>query len=261
MPHNQPVRIRKWVVLVVALFCILAILPGPERLNMTDQTTTKDDGVPTWDTEEILPGGDPDAHALFEEIRGQLDDPRTILANALYRVHRADDEQAQIDHIDRDKGSVTSDEELGRLMDRRMDLTDRRRAHLEGADVLARIAEVAQGMQVATIAPEVDDLLHAAEAVPMQAEPERPQPVRGVRFQAVLTGGRMGVVGGRDWLFDPAWGFLDITDAEQVGTPNGLRYEISGRIVSGTPAYILGVTDGGTSVALPRMLVVESPDE
>jgi len=89
-----------------------------------------------------------------------------------------------------------------------------------------------------------------------------PQAVQGVRFTArphPADGQYLGYVSGRAWLHLPGHGFIDVTDCHQVHD-SGV-YEMTGRIVSATPAHILGITDGGVPVALPRALVVESPDE
>jgi hypothetical protein len=188
----------------------------------------------------------------------QLRDPAVILAEALYRVHQADAAQATIDALPMwlsAEAQTNADRLLGR------------QAHLaDTADTLAYIAKAAADMAHQERQGQVVFTAEQLESEDLQSGPAHeysPQPVVGVRFTATLTGYRyLGPVGGREWVYQPGYGFLDVSDSEQVSVDvHGLMYTMSGRVVSATPDHVLCITDGGTSVTLPRALIVESADE
>lgn len=90
---------------------------------------------------------------------------------------------------------------------------------------------------------------------------DRPKPARG-RFTATLVGSPLGLIGDEHWHFVPGHGFLAVSAAyatpgrDAVPDEHGdVSLTLTGRVVSGTPDQILGITDGGISVALPRALV------
>ena len=96
-----------------------------------------------------------------------------------------------------------------------------------------------------------------------------PQPVTGRRFTVDIEGRYLGMVGGRDWLFHPAAGYVDVTGgyttlgrAAQPADDGAVLASVTlqGRIVSATPDHILGITDGGVGVTLRRALVTEVED-
>lgn len=190
----------------------------------------------------------------FQDVADQLADPRTILANALHRIHQAD-------------AVVLAPDEHG---DPRVDPEDAAVYQLASAYVLRCIAETAAGLdgRELTVFPAEHGADIAADDDP--PPPVKPQAVNGVRFEADLADfGEsgwyvMGWVAGTLWLHAPGYGFLDITHAIEIpaadeGRPP--RYRLEGRVVSATPGHILGITDDGASVTLPRALVREVPDD
>ena len=221
---------------------------------MTDSTTRA--AHPTSSVE--LGWDDMDAKTTFAEVREQLADPAAILANALLRVHQADEAQAQVEALMREAEATggIGHPSAARLMERREYLVDV--AHALGriagtAVVLNDRAEVAETMRA--IDDGLDELDRQGVAV------DEPQEVRGVRFAATLTGHYLGVVGGgREWLYVEGAGYVDISDAEERGARPAL-YCLTGRVVSATATHALLITDGGMSMTLPRHLIHESPDE
>lgn len=196
----------------------------------------------TDDTPNVDPEG-----VDVETCLAQLRDPAVILAEALHRVHRAD---------------VLSEHMTFNLQ----------RDHLtETAATLAYIAKAAadmahqERMTGGVFTAEQFDRLEDADMEDRTVPPGdltrayEPQAVNGVRFTADLQGQYMGVVGDRAWLYVAGHGFIDITDSTAPSDREGFFY--TGRIVSATPDHILGVTDYGKSVTLPRALIVESADE
>jgi hypothetical protein len=172
-------------------------------------------------------------------------DPGALLASAVARVGQADLVLAQ-------QGSeFTPDDQVAYA--------------LFTAFVLAEVAEAAvatQRLQDEQVPPfDPDDF----EDAPRPDAPRYvPQPVQGVRFTAELhpvDGQYMGLVGGSEWLHLSGHGFINIVTAEEVGPTGRNAYVLRGRIVSGTPEHILGITDGGVGVTLPRAMITEEPDE
>lgn len=192
-----------------------------------------------------------------ETCLAQLRDPAILLAEALYRVHRADAAQAAADAL----GVPVTDADI----DGGIALHDQREHLTRTADTLAYIAKAAADMAAQErqrVMTSIDDFLDDPEA--MRAAPAHeyePQAVNGVRFTVALTEGYryLGVVAGREWVYLTGYGFADVTDFEQPTPEPG--FTVSGRVVSATPDHVLCVTDGGTSVTLPRALIVESADE
>lgn len=194
-----------------------------------------------------------------ETCLAQLRDPAVLLAEALYRVHRADAAQAAADAL----GVPVTDADI----DRGIALHDQREHLTRTADTLAYVAKAAADMahqerqgQVVFTAERLD----AEDLQPGPAHEYSPQPVAGVRFAVNLTEGYryLGVVAGREWVHLAGYGFVDVSDFEQVTVDQvGLTLTASGRVVSATPDHALCITDGGTPVALPRALIRESADE
>lgn len=201
-----------------------------------------------------------------ETCLAQLAEPAVILAEALYRVHQADAAQATIDALPpwlSAEAQTNADRLLGR------------QAHLaDTADTLSYIAKTAADMAAqdrSRVMTAVDDFLDDPEGQaasvetlrPYTPEEIKPQAVTGIRFTAELQGGYhyLGVVANHEWVFYPAYGFIDIVDFAQVGASPGDGFTVSGRVVSATPDHILGITDGGSAITLPRALVDESADE
>lgn len=192
----------------------------------------------------------------FQAVQDQLDDPRAILANALLRVHQADEVQAERDNAPYASGRA-----------------DERHEHLiDSALVLVRIArEAAVLNREQRLDADLDNWMgddQHGDDLDDEAADERPVghhqplPTNGLRFVADLRGWWVGPVGGREWYHVPGCGFIDITNAEKISGPEGTPpYRLTGRVVSATPDHILGITDGGVPVALPRSLVTETADE
>lgn len=199
-----------------------------------------------------------------ETCLAQLRDPAVLLADALHRIHRADAAQAEIDGL----GVPITDADC----DKGIALHDRQSHLMRTGEALAYIAKAAADMahqeRQATLRA-IDDGLDQLDAdMESRTVPPgdlthdyKPQAVTGVRFTAELKGARLGIVAGRDWLYVSGYGYLDISHADQADRREGMRYELSGRVVSATPEYALCITDGGTSVILPRALITESADE
>ncbi len=205
---------------------------------------TPNDDTPTWDVSEIFPD---DPAALFEQVQGQLRDPHAILANALYRVHQAD---AVLSTIDAGQVDYDRYEHAALIGD-----TGR---------ILTGIAEVAAKLLDGTYTQDVTDEEQAARraADGPKLAAVKPQPVMGMRFFAELRGHDMGTLCGTRWLHVPGHGYIDISGTEEMTRGGGDDwFEFHGRVVSATPDHILGVTDHGISIALPRALVTETPDE
>jgi hypothetical protein len=141
-------------------------------------------------------------------------------------------------------------------------LSDQMVAAVELAATFAVVADTVVTMQREQ--READRVAAVVEAAdPVEPGPEYvPQPVQGVRFRADLHPARgqyMGMIGGNEWFHLPGRGFIDISTAEESGSDNA--YELTGRIVSATPDHILGITDGGVGVTLPRDMVIWTVDE
>jgi hypothetical protein len=199
---------------------------------MTDPTTT-----------------DPDVEAAFTQLR----DPGTLLAEALVRVRRADehmrDAPSDTTHlVDRARHEIDASAALSTIVD-----TVIRLAADERAITMRAVDEFLDDPEDRTVPPR--DLVREAVYQPLA--------LNGVRFTADLRGHYMGIVAGLAWLHVSGHGFIDITDARQYdGPPGGPGFMLRGRVVSATPDHVLCIPDGsGTSVTLPRALIVESPDE
>ena len=206
------------------------------------------------------PGAD---EARFQSAAAQLVDPRGILANALARVMKADDMIIG--------GADLPDD---------VDAADLAFYRLASAFVLRGIAEAASNLNGAQVTVAADE---QAANLPQTADwsgifvdgggqyapppdPARyvPQAVNGVRFEMTFGCIRLGVVGDRNWAFHPHAGFVDVTGGVNVdrgGVGDEPVFRLAGRIVSGTPDHILGITDDGISVTLPRGMVREFPDD
>jgi hypothetical protein len=204
----------------------------------------------------------------FDAVAAQLDDPRTILANALHRVHRADAIRATLDGMDEaDWEDMARADAIRATLDGMAPTRAQLQHQLDTAQLLTLIADTARylnGEQATTVAAAPDDDQYA----PGPAGGDfQPQPVNGMRFEALLGGGidtaslNMGIVGNREWMFMPYAGYIDITDADELPGTAWPSHRLAGRIVSVTPEHILGVTDGGTGVTLPRALIREFPDD
>ncbi len=190
----------------------------------------------------------------------QLRDPAVILAEALYRVHRADAAQAEIEALS--VPICDADVSAGQAVIARHEHLTRT------ADALAYIAKsaadmAAQGRQAQpmTDADAADMDLRAVPPNDLTREYE-PQAVNGVRFDAKFTGYYMGAAGGNLWAF--VAGFFVAVGAFTEGCPavgDRHSFRTSGRVVSITPNQALCITDGGVAITLPRVLIVESADE
>lgn len=184
----------------------------------------------------------PDAETLMEQLR----DPATLLANALRRIHEADALVGDPDECDPGDLDFMAVYKIG------------------SAFVLGHIAKAASDLaeveQRHTLQV-VGNSLDAEDFRPGPAHEYEPQAVSGVRFTADLTGHYVGLVNGQEWLHVPGVGFLVITAAEECTDGRRVSYRMTGRVVSATTDHVLCITDGGTSVTLPRALIMESPDE
>jgi hypothetical protein len=193
----------------------------------------------------------PDAETLMEQLR----DPATILANALDRIHRADAVQADLKEIHPQASRYA---ELVAYRDHLSATADTLSFIAKTASELATAeADAQQGRLITSIDGFLDDP-EGQQAYPAPAGEYEPQPTNGVRFTATVVGAYMGRVAGREWSYIPGHGFIDVTDGGELADRG---FELKGRVVSATPDHVLCVTDGGVSVALPRALIVESPDE
>jgi hypothetical protein len=132
---------------------------------------------------------------------------------------------------------------------------------------------------IADVAARIDSMSYSPAPVPASpgvslAEPSEPsepvrytpQAVQGVRFTATLSdpedGAYVGWVAGRRWLYVDCYGFVDISEASETVDDSGMsHYTLAGRIVSQTPGYMLGITDGGVGVTVPRKVVQETPED
>lgn len=196
-------------------------------------------------------------------------DPAALLAEALLRIRQADEaDEARRRHV-LDSTDPYANSAIIEDM-------NERHAHLvETAHVLTRIAgEVRRAAQAElTTFPlaTLEQTTPGEEPAGQYDRPEPtvylPRPVNGVRFEAVIGGGpheiNMGLVAGREWLYMQGRGFVDITDADQfaVTAEEVPSYRFRGRVVSMTPDHMLGITDGGASVALPMADVRHFPDD
>lgn len=191
-----------------------------------------------------------DVRALAAE---RIRDPRTLLAAGLVRLLEAD----------RLHQRLFADECVGR----EEMVSEEIVSAVEIAGAYATLAEGALSVQreereasrTAAVA-DVSDQFAADLAVAPERE-YAPQPVQGVRFRMDLHPARgqyMGMIGGSEWFHLPGHGFINISTAEQSGPDNA--HELTGRIVSATPDHIIGITDGGVGVTLPRALVIETED-
>lgn len=141
---------------------------------------------------------------------------------------------------------------------------------LDEASVLTRIAKVANNIadseRQATMRA-IDDGLDQLDQVDgsVRTDEYAPKPVNGVRFTAEVRGQFLGRVGGAEWMWGEQFGYLDVTHAVAVGAHADHRGEVSavfsGVVKSTAGGMILGVTDQGSGVILPRYAVTESPDE
>jgi hypothetical protein len=174
-----------------------------------------------------------------EVLMSQLRDPVTLLANALSRVHQADTMVADLPGVDQALYQVAAGQVLARI-----------------AKAAADLAEQEQRRTLETI----DDSLDT----PAPADAYEPKAVPGVRFTATVTGTYLGRIGDSLWLHVPTVGFMSVSGGvaiEFAAVGSVIDVGFSGRVVSATPDHILGVTDGGTGVTLPRALIVEGADE
>ena len=225
-------------------------MPGVEVYGVPDEVDV--------DTREAEAQAEADLQQ-FEAVHDQLTDPRAILANALLRIHQADEVQARRHAAPYASGKA--DEEHEHLVDTALVLVRvaREAAALNrderlNADLDRWDSDDQHGADEADGPVSLDDLAWKPE--------HEPKTTNGRNFTADLSGLHMGRVGGREWLHVPGLGFVDITDAEENGgLSGGLFYRLSGRMVSATPDHMLGLTDGGVPVALPRAVVTETVDE
>lgn len=203
-----------------------------------------------------IPVQDAAPDVAFEEANALLDSPRDILALALARIQRADD--FVLDPAG--QFSTTDDDSED---DQFASAVIQNAYRLLSAYALAQVAKAAHDMQAQTRfyaddTVSVTDVQQGSQFSDGTRPPVRPQPTRGIRYRALLTGDLyMGFVGDRRWLFDETYGFLDITNSEDVHTQSGLAYELHGRMVSATPDHALLVDDGGHGHTLPRALLTE----
>lgn len=181
----------------------------------------------------------------------QLNDPRLLLAEALATLRRAQKLGA----------SPVFDNDLNeaeRLMDESFQLS--------------RVAEIASTLdrdaRQATVHA-IDDPLDDPEgmrAVPSMTHITNPEAVQ-LRFTAKVAGLHLGFVGGREWIWAPGVGYIDIAGSHTVEAPVGvdpdklITYHFRGRIVSVDGDTALVVSDGGYSSALPLFLLTTEPDE
>jgi hypothetical protein len=217
------------------------------------------------------------ALARFEEVADQLRDPHAILSNALLRIHQADDVQAEMDAVTGDEydevpGAGAFGQAYARLSDRQQFLTNSAEALTEIARLAAHLADRERAAHSLddfyaddlTEEDEADGADIFTEAVPAPIR-YAPQPVTNTRFKADINPGSVGTyvgsVGGAEWLYVHGHGFFDIMHADESSQGEVNLYTLEGRIVSATPDHILGITDGGMGVTLPRALVSESPED
>lgn len=205
----------------------------------------------------------PDGPDPVDDALAQLGEPHHLLAEALLTLRAAQATGQEMDttpaEYDEEGALVT----VG-AMEAELRREARHRRLIDEAATLTRLAEVASKLVVdrhLVDHPSLTDADLDGLAAPAPADEYEPQGVNGVRFTAELRGRYMGLVGGREWLYVAGCGFLNISGANQADRREGMRYELSGRVVSVTPEHVLCVTDGGGSVALPRVLITESPDE
>lgn len=206
---------------------------------------------------------------MIDEPGGPID-PAALLAEALLCIRQADEVDRELEK----RADADPDNYLGGGTVR---LAERRNHLIETAHALARVAEVAEVVRtmglttVAVVDQATPDGGSDEAPVGQYDRPEPavyvPQPTDGLRFEAVIGDGgdggdfHMGVVAGREWLYVQGDGYVDISHAEQVGSGVDIGYRLVGRVVSMTPTHLLGITDGGQSVAMPTGWARIRPDD
>jgi hypothetical protein len=189
----------------------------------------------------------PDGPDPVDEVLAQLREPRHLLAEALILTRAAQDEGPNVDTYGLDSPAA-----------------GRHRRLLDEAFQLTQVAKTATELAAADVArfQLTDDSL---DEPAVKARTDGPESINGVRFTAEVRGRYLGGVGGADWMWGEQFGYLDVTHAVHVFDTPDHHGEVgavfSGTVKSACGGMILGVTDGGSGVALPRYAVTESPDE
>lgn len=200
----------------------------------------------------------PEQPNTLEAACTDLRTPYLILAEALTAVREMQALDAEITESPTDGFDQPREDSHRRLM--------------EQAFQLAHIAKVAGQLATAgrTVHQLTDDDLDEADMEDRTVPPGdlargyEPQASSGSRFTADITCRYLGRVADGLWAYAPSVGFLCVSGAVSIeAVAVGVTFDVqfAGRVVSATPDHVLCVTDGGTSVTLPRVLIVESADE
>jgi hypothetical protein len=198
----------------------------------------------------------PDGSDLVDQALTQLQEPRHLLAEALILTRAAQDEGPDVDTYGPDSPAA-----------------GRHRRLLDEAFQLMQVAKVATELAAddAVRLQLTDDSLDEPDMESRTSPPNdlsrtyKPQAVNGVRFTAEVRGRYLGHIGDDDWIWGEQFGYLDVSHAEHVGDTADHHGEVgavfNGTVKSTCGGMILGVTDQGGAVILPRYAVTEWPDE
>lgn len=195
-------------------------------------------------TAEIQAEIDHDEASAIEALR----DPRGLLVDALVRIRQADTFMFEL------TGSPAV-AEIEQAMYR-----------VESAKAVTAIATAAANFVAGDVNVVVDGPDGAGFEAPARvAHTQPPMAVEGVRFDAILVGRKLGLVGNVPWLWVRRVGFIGGHDGLFAGghlnDDGDYVVPLSGRIVSSTPEQALCVTDGGMPVALPHDMIVPMSEE